>query len=223
MSGRKAINVGDAKFPTQAALRTHIRTLLYKHPVGAGFDEADSAFLLALLNRHHEADDKIGAGVKRFFTRKHATYHSVGFVFERVDGSIDDFGIDYCIKAHTPEEVAERSYRRAARFAVLSSIRKFRDDALRTNPLCALTGEVLSRGNYHVDHAPPNTFAAIASAYLEHVDLRPIDFDYRCDDLGRCMFADEYHEFYFQIFHDERADLRLLAPRANLSGGSWGV
>lgn len=221
MKRKPPIEVAGVDFASQSALRNHARALLHKTQIGETFDEADNRFLLALLNRHHEAEEKIGAGIIRFFTRRHATYGTVGFAFERIDGSIDDFGIDYCVRTLSADEVARLNYLRAARYAVLPSIRRFRDDALLLNPICPLTGTPLTRARHHVDHAPPQVFSLIAQAYLDEVNLRPIDFEYRCDDLGRCLFADEYYELYFAVFHDERATLRLLSPSANLSGGRW--
>ena len=221
--GRPPIVVAGAVFKTQSELREYVGTLLHKSPVGTSYDKADTAFLLALLARHHEADEKVGVGISKFFTRKHAVYGSVGFAFERVDGSIDDFGIQYCLKTHSAAEVAEHSYRRAARYSVLSSIRSFRDKALRDAPQCAITGEPLRRDFCHVDHAPPNTFSSIAGAFLAYRKMSPIDFAYRCDDLGRCLFVNEYDQADFAIFHDELAVLRILAPSVNLNGGSWGV
>lgn len=217
----RQIDVAGHQFKTQAALRGHVREILYRHPIGAPIPEPDREFLAAFLNRHHEADEKVGPGIARFYTRKHAVYGTIGFAFDRIDGTTDDFSIEYCLKTLPPDVVAARSYRRATRFAVLDTVRSFRDQALRAGGACPLTGIELTRANAHVDHAPPLIFLDIQDAYLREFDAAPADFKYACDNEGRCIFADIYHQENFIVFHNERATLRLISAQANLSGGVW--
>lgn len=211
--------IGDRAFHTKAALREHIRGLLYSRDPGVPFPADDRAFLLALLQNHAEAESKVGCGVGDVFTRKHPAYGTTSFAFRRVDGSEDDFSVEWCLRKIDPEQAAAINVKRAAREAVAPSIRAFRDRQLSAAPFCAVTGERLARQTLHVDHAPPNTFAVILARYLDGRPCSAIPTE--CDDLGRCVFADSYDADIFPIFHDGIADLRLVAASVNLAGGDW--
>ena len=62
------------------------RAMLARYRNGDTMNEQDSQFLLNLLQRHPEAPDKIGCGVRRFFKARATSKGTNCFWLEREDG-----------------------------------------------------------------------------------------------------------------------------------------
>lgn len=172
----------------------------------------DAEFLLWLLDRHPRAAEKIGRGVAGF-TVQSAEMGTRCFVVHRVDGSSTDFSFYSCITA--PDGTA--LVRRAMRRAIADQVTEFKQASAARGPLvCAVTGQVLSWDNAHVDHAPP-VFVALADDWAARVGGYPaIRLTPAVDNqMGRTLMpgdADAWAEF-----HHETAHLRIVSRLANLS------
>ncbi len=117
---------------------------------GESVRSGDAEFLLWLLDRHPRAAEKIGQGVAGF-TVQNAVMGTRCFVVHRVDGSSTDFSFHSCITA--PDSIA--LVRRAMRRAISDQTNEFKRASAARGPLvCAVTGQMLSWNNAHVDHAP---------------------------------------------------------------------
>ena len=70
-------------FRTKTEALAYCKAMLARYRDGETINEEDSQFLLSLLQRHPEARQKIGPGVKRFF-RDRTTKGTSCFWVERV-------------------------------------------------------------------------------------------------------------------------------------------
>jgi Protein of unknown function (DUF3223) len=84
------------KSKNEAAL--FFREMLRQYRSDQEIGEQDSQLLRALLERHPEAHQKIGIGIKRFF-RAAAIYGTDCFWLERDDGTRTDFSYQSCVDA----------------------------------------------------------------------------------------------------------------------------
>src|SRR4051812_6625892 len=76
--------VGPLLFPTKNAAKEHFRAILYRHAIGGRIPEPDVSELNWLLERHPEADQKIGTGIDHFSVRP-ALYGTRCFEAVRTD------------------------------------------------------------------------------------------------------------------------------------------
>ena len=76
------------------------RDMLYRYPIGSHVSDPDGVHLLALLQYHTEADEKIGCGIDHFEVMA-AQYGTRCFKRVRTDGTSDDFSMKNPIKAAT--------------------------------------------------------------------------------------------------------------------------
>jgi hypothetical protein len=209
------IEVGAERFLSKKALRDRCREILYRP--GGEFAPGDEAFLLALLELHPEARLKIGCGIVGF-ARGVDPRGSIHFIAHRSDGSTTDFSFNACISA--PRYEAE--LRAACRTAVGDRIAGFK--AARFGDLtsiqCEVTGAAVTWDSCHVDHAPPWTFEAIVSDFVngsefKHARVFAIAPTRDLDTVTR--FANESDAAAFLAFHDARAVLRIVSKHTNLS------
>ena len=219
MSKPPYATIGGVPFKNKTAVRAHYSTVINAHPVGHTLDGGDLAFVADLIKRHRNYSSKSGVGVARFYITKHKTYGTKKIEFERVDGTVDDFSVNFCLDPVTPEQYARMNFLCATRSAILGDVRAFRD---RNGLVCAIDGKAYPREDLHVDHAPPNVFSAIAAKYLEARGKVPSDFEYADDAAGLAIFADATVAGDFRGFHNERATLRVVHKSINLSGNTWG-
>lgn len=212
--------IGGIAFKNKTAVRAHYSQVINAYDSGHTLDGADLAFVADLLKRHRDYDQKFGAGITRFYTTRHKTYGTKKIEFERVDGSTDDFSINYCLDPVTPEEYAAMNFRCAARTTVLPDIRAFKNSS---GMVCEITGIKHARDDLHVDHAPPNVFSSIVVSYLADRGTTPGDYQYNDDSAGLAVFADRSVGDDFRAYHNARARLRVIHKTINLSGRTWGI
>jgi hypothetical protein len=113
------IDVGCQHFASQKDATNYIREILWAHKPGdyvIASQWIDD--LTALLNRHPEAGQKIGVGLRAFLVDKDES-GSQCFWLERTDGSRTDFSFHACIKGQ-PRSV-EKEFPAACRYRVVQN------------------------------------------------------------------------------------------------------
>ena len=91
----KPVNIGTMSFPKKGDAVEFFKEMLYKYDLGDKVTLEDSEILMQLLNKHPEADDKIGKGIASFSVRS-ADYNTRCFWVNRVDGTTEKFSFRAC-------------------------------------------------------------------------------------------------------------------------------
>jgi hypothetical protein len=211
----KSYVVNGEHFKTKSALTDKVRDILYAYEFEQGLNDINLKFMNAILAMHPSADVKIGCGVSTIFVRQNPVHkRNRGFWIKRTDGTETDFSFLECLKPTDPL----RKFKNACRQAISGDVFVFRVNNLDGDSVCPITGIALNVYNCHVDHSPPNTFDSIVTDFIttnsinpEHVILNSSDAEIG-DSFNDTVFAEN-----FVTFHNERAVLRLVSARANLS------
>jgi hypothetical protein len=188
--------------------------------------EQDSPLLRALLERHPEAHQKIGIGIKRFF-RAAAIYGTDCFWLERDDGTRTDFSYQSCVDAKGKSLYQE--FAEACKEAVqpeLTAAKKKHfaqhgnaDGVVR----CEITGELIAYSEAHLDHKKPLTFQVIVISFVtaNNIEITPGILSRPSDAQFATTFLDKGIEESFRAFHRRIASLRIIKDKSNLRlGGS---
>ena len=204
------------KLPTtKAKIRERAKAILAASDPGDVIRGLDRAFLRALLDRHPNACEKIGPGVRSIRVRAADSPYGPGKCFEvvRKDGTREDFSYLKCLG----DRNAERDRYEAFRHAVRDQIEDARAHAFaRPGPRkCPVTGESVTPATSHVDHAKPWTFKRLVETFLRKRSLAVLDVALTGDEVKR--IADEKLRAAWCAFHRRRATLRVVSVRANLS------
>jgi hypothetical protein len=210
--------LGHRSFPTKGAAGNYLRAMLATGEIPDG----EFSVLVALLEKHPEASDKIGSGVARFEVRG-AVFGSRCFYVIRTDGTETDFSYRSCLngKRATPW----REYLEACRTAVEDDMRQAKarhfaryGDAVR----CEETGNQVTSEEADVDHAPPITFEVIARFYARELGLK-IDRNLvtaPADGQFQVRFRSAEIAEGFRAFHRRHAHLRILIASRNRANSS---
>lgn len=192
--------------------------LLQSKKMGEHLAGDDLEMMLAVLQRHPTAIDKIGTGVSSIYVGA-AEPRGRCFWVQRCDGTVDDFSFNHAVNGEPSDRVKLRSCCRAA---VVDSILDFKHQAFfgGTHAVCAETGEALTWRTAHVDHhiIP---FVRIADAWLESAsdEMKRIAPDEPGIVTGWRFLYNEARAS-FRSYHDARAHLRLVSPFVNMSKGA---
>jgi hypothetical protein len=214
--------VGNEGFRTKEDALKRIRGILYAYEPGQTVSEDDAQFLLALLQMHQRASDKIGCGVAAFEVQLNPRIPKLRhFVIIRMDGSETDFSFIKCLKLPSPKNI----FRRTCRLAIAEQIIEFKASyySQHQNDLgqirCPLTGEWIIRTQAHVDHLPPLTFDTLVEDFITsralNIDTVQIT-ESEQGDIGT-IFADSALAADWMAYHKEHACLRVVSAFANLS------
>lgn len=213
------IELGGEEFPTKDAAKKRIQAMLGGYQPGMIVNAFDSLILCDLVQRHPNAEQKIGAGIAGFRVIRNPEYPSSKcFALVRTDGSVTDFSYNECLRPTPPNQKAKNGFRSA----IMTDILQFKQSAFdeADGPLfCPFTGEKLGFAGAHVDHAPPDTFASLLERFLtmEGISLGSIEVKPSMDNSYLDRLADEALESRWVAFHNHYANLRIVSETANLS------
>lgn len=211
-----SITLNGKTFTTKKAATAFMRELVARQVLGEWIMGDDMAACMDLLQHHPEREDKVGCGVTGFTTRIDPEWgNHRQLVLHRVDGSSTDWSWTQCINGPSPRADVRQAFRRA----VADQVVAFRDAEVARGAVCPYRGLRLTRGNSHVDHEAPQTFAQILDDFLEAegVALLDVPITPPADNQLAAELTDDGMRERWQRWHRERARLRLLSTGANLS------
>ena len=214
--------INGEEFSTLNELRLRIRAIRDTYPDNVYINPNDLAFMCDVLKRHESADFKAGCGVVAMYVKTVPLYRNNRcFWLVRKDGSETDFSFEMCLR-NKPESRLIK-FKRACRSAISEEMYMFKNvffsNKTKFCAECPFTGEVITPSQSHVDHAPPWTFEKIVSAFIRNysinvdtVKIRGI----REDKMLRNEIDDDLKQQFID-YHNERAKLRVISKKANLS------
>ncbi len=202
-------------FRTQNALKIRIRSIINQAEYNAPLAEADEAFLIDVLRRHHNWEMKQGAGIVAVVVRVNPSPGfgpaSRGLWLIRADSSEVDISWIFPLQRGGANS-AKNDLSRAARREVSDQTCAVYNRHRGTN--CPICGKVLLTG--HVDHIAPLTFDRLLSDWLA-VEGVNVD-DVNVADLGvENAFVDRELATRWSHYHLANAKLRLIHLEENLS------
>jgi hypothetical protein len=233
--------LGEETFTSKKEVGNRARQILKDTKLNSKLEGKDLAFVLALLDLHPEAAAKKAEGVKAIFVRLNIG-KVPGFEIQKTDGTFKDFSYRKCLGLKDKNGSLKKALRLAVVPQVLRAKNRFfngHTDAEvveyvtlpggmklgrikyepPADPVCPYTGERLTEKTCHVDHAPPNTFEKIMTDFLkkEGLKLEEVRVVDTKDPMKPRALVDRALEERWIVFHEERATLRVVSIKANLS------
>ena len=204
-------------FRTKGARDAYYKAMLGRYLPGDRVSASDEAELRDLLALHPKAGEKIGVGVACFDVRRSGKGSNCFWII-REDGSETDFSYLKCLKGEPPIKAKVSA---AFRDAVAQDVYAVRAAlfAERDRVPCALTGQLLSVDEGHMDHQPPMTFDAIVAFFLAqesmtHSDVAIIDGG---DGRTAVELANPELAQRFRDYHNSVAKLAFVEIHAHLA------
>jgi Protein of unknown function (DUF3223) len=230
MPGHKVIITnGDSEkeFASKEEAKQFFRAMLARYRNGQTINTEDSLLLRGLLERHPEAHQKIGGGIRRFF-RGPTDKGTDCFWLEREDGSEPtEFSFITCVNAKGKSLYQE--FAEACREAVQPQLdeakkkhfREFGDADGKVS--CEVTDKMVAHYESHLDHKPPMTFQMIVTTFVaaNKIEIRREMLSAPADAQFATTFVDDRIKQKFVDYHSTVAHLRIIAKKENLRlGGS---
>lgn len=217
----KKVELETRTFATQKAAAEFFKVMLYRYDVGFVIPDPDHSDLASVLLRHPDASSKIGSGMSHF-TVMHASQGTQCFCLHRVDGSSTDFSMGSCITGKGPSRFQEVS--QAFRLVVSPDIHARRDTLFEkygnnSTIECAVSRELISRDQGHMDHRPPMTFQVIVRTFIaaNNLDLEDIAISESRDNQFSTTLEDLGIATKFKDFHKSVATLDFVSKKINLA------
>lgn len=226
------IRIGDSEktFKTKKKLLGDCKSMLARYRNRQTVNDEDSAFLAGLLERHPDAIQKIGCGVKRFF-RDWTGQGTDCFWLERTDGTTTDFSYPTCVNARSKSLYQE--FAQACRSAIAPYLKVAKQEFFAKHGnaegkvKCEITGKMVGPNESHLDHKKPMTFQVIVQTFItaNKIEIRPDMLSTKADKQFVTTFVDKELEQKFRDYHrdvvERFSSLRIIKARENLSlGGS---
>lgn len=210
--------IGNYGFRIKADIVVFIRGIVDRYTPGETLDARDFEFIIALLERHPHAIEKMGIGIA-FVRVVLSHYGKKHFELVRTDGGTTDFSWRHCVYPHT----TFADFSAACRNTIRADIALFKHNYFSTyardgSIVCPVTGELAGFGDLEVDHKPPLTFAVLRDKWVEDNGLRPDQISltgFGDGEQVKC-FASARIAHSFREYHNKHATLRLLTRAGNL-------
>ncbi|MBD1810957.1 DCL family protein [Microcoleus vaginatus DQ-U2] len=223
---RQPIVLKGIEFKFQKDAIEHFKNMLERYRNGQTIAGDDSDMLLALLDRHPQAGEKIGCGVKRLY-KDRTDMPTSCFWIERTDGSRTDFSYRTAISAKGKSLYQE--FLEACRDAVQDDLRVtkerfFEDFADRDGRVeCDITGDKVAIYESHLDHKKPLTFQVLVDTFIgaNDIEIKPEMLSSAQDAQFQITIINLKLKKNFIRYHHKMAQLRVIKAEQNLSlGGS---
>lgn len=212
--------IGGKEFSSKDQIAFVCKSILGVAEPGCILDALNSAILFDVLLMHPRADEKIGVGVQAFGVQRNPQFGKKEFVIYRTDGTFTEFSYLKCLKSRTNKT----DFTQACRQAVSGGIIAFHHQYFKQviNPLCALTGIILTPNNSHVDHIYPQTFSSLVERFMKShkVDIDAVELVSGGDNSCTVQLKDKQLEKAWIEYHWKYAKLRVISASANLALGN---
>lgn len=210
--------LGGHVWNTKKSAQDFCRTVLHAYPLGATVtDSQNHRFLLDVLERHGNAEGKIGCGVASFQIEPDKFGHRC-FWLTRTDGTRTYFSYLWCFKT-SPDNTQRARF--AFRSEIQDQIIAFKTSAFagRETVASAISGQLLTWKEANVDHTPPlhvlrDVFLDRARTRLEDISVQP----WR-EGEHRYLFVNRDFAQAWASFHSTYATLRIVSVEENVEKG----
>ncbi|MBD2691276.1 DUF3223 domain-containing protein [Anabaena catenula] len=208
--------IANEEFRTKELLTKRCREILESTPNGACVADIHLPFLFALFRFHDEWDTKSSCGIQSVATQT-TEYGTRCFALQRTDGSMIDISFPHAIKLIPTTRKKDllpqglTDYRNAARTAVTTEIRSFRDKCLATNSTCPILGINITRETSDVDHVAPLTFDRLLFDFTLKSSINPLMVAVGSRNGTVPIFEDRQLNDDWVGYHNENAELRLVS------------
>jgi hypothetical protein len=172
--------------------------------------------LYYIVSRHPEGDHKLKDVVDFYITVNVRSGKGLALMIFKLDGTSMDVSWNTCAtgKGQSPRQ----SFMRALRVCINDQIKDFRCHPSTNTGICAMCLKTVD--DYHVDHV-----IMFKTLVDEFIDTQRPGFVYPCnsqyyelnDGTNQYRLCDKVLESAFQLFHKERALLRITCVNCNLS------
>ena len=212
--------IGDEEFATKGAITERCRQIM--RASGHSVADEDVAFLLQLFQHHEQWAEKSKGGVEGVIV--YQTPHGTPcFHLVCGDGRTEDISFPHAIKCVPTNKSASRlpqsllDFKAAARETIKAQTRAFRDRELPRAGACPITGVILTATNAHVDHVAPLTFDRLLLDFTVENNVDPSLVHVGSRGGTVAFFTDEALAETWADFHQQRAELRMISQRGNLT------
>lgn len=216
------VKLDTKTFGSKKETTEFFKQMLHSYKKGDRINESDSEHLHALLKRHSEYEDKVGAGVSHFEIMG-ADYGTNCFRIERIDGTGTDFSFRHCIrdKPKAKKQEVRNAFREVVRYDLYRAKEKYFKENMDENRTvkCAVTKERIIATESHMDHASPKTFEVIVEFFLDHKTMAYDDVDISTgrDNQFVPEIVDSKLAEEFKTYHHKNSTLRIVRDKVNLS------
>jgi hypothetical protein len=208
----KPVELPSRTFAKQGDATAFFKGMLAQYADGEFLNSGDEDILYELLQRHPEADEKIGVGVKAFFRMKSPDHPTSCFHVLRIDESKTDFGYSACITGRAPS--LRSQFYEACRRSVVAELMYQKQRLFDLSPggiSCVRTGELTTIHTSEYRHTSPQ-FREIVLEFIQvkNLVISPSMVTISQDMQYQTVFTDPRMAHDFVQFHASLARLKIF-------------
>lgn len=197
-------------FKSKSDAKVFFSKMLNRYKDGDELSDTDDLFLFELLQRHPEADEKIGVGIKKFYRDRSHSYPTSCFHLKRHDGSNTDFSVPSCISAK--QRTIQQDFYDACRFAVVPVLTKQKNELFKNGQAkCFKTGELVDIRASDLRHTEPRFRDIVANFIGKYqIELTTNLIIDSGDMQYATKFASDELTILFIKYHSEVAHIEIF-------------
>lgn len=203
----KPVVLPSRTFAKQGEATAFFKAMLARYADGEFLNSDDEDILYELLQRHPEADQKIGAGVQAFFKKKSPDHPTSCFHVLRVDGTSTDFGYSACVTGRSPS--LRHEFYEACRRSVVAELMNQKQELFNLSPAgipCVRTGAITNIHSSEYRHTEPR-FRDIVEGFIKVNNLI----------ISSSMVTVSQHMQYQTVFTDPAMAVEFINYHATVA------
>ncbi len=216
-NSNKCATINGKAFKTQKSLKEYADSIKRKYMAGEIIHSDDKQFMLELLRHSDQFNIKSPSDNPELAVGKALGGTVCWYLINEETGEKAGISTPHAIKcafggtASIKDLVYE--FKQAARETVVSQINKFKREQVTSNNqyLSAISGELLTNGDVHVDHAPPHLFDNILFEFVNQQQINPLKVGLIEGNGGRRTFVKQELKDSWSAYHLANAELRIVS------------
>ena len=208
----QSVDLPSISFKSKSEATSYFKDMLNRYRDGEILTPEDDAILFELLQRHPEADDKIGVGVKIFYRERSPIHPTSCFHLERHDGITTDFSYISCIRGFT-SSLAQQFYE-ACRYSVSDKLTRQKAKLFKEaggTMKCSKTGLHIAIKEANYCHTEPKFRDIVIGFILENKVIVHTSMIASGSDMQYVVkFADSKIENLFRDYHENKANMAIF-------------
>lgn len=209
MGTKQTVELPSKTFSSKAEARSFFSDMLNRYKDGDQISPDDGVLLFEFLQRHPEAEEKIGNGVDLFFRKRSPDHGTSGFHVLRQDGTATDFSLKQCLTGKKP--TVDDYFYRACRTAVSPYLIGMKNDIFRGELVtCKRSGVRLTEANSNLRHTIPKFIKIVEDFKSKYNITANMNMMRESADMQYSVcFSDLCIEKKFVEFHRSCANLEI--------------
>lgn len=214
---KELVLIQGHEFKTQNSLKDYAAAIKAKYSIGECITGNDREFILEMLKHSDVFYSKAPSDNPAIALGRAKRNTICWYLIDKVSGEKSQISTGHAIKCafNCSDDIKNimHDFKEAARETINNQVAKFKRERVTSDNryISAISGNLLTSNEVHVDHGPPNLFDNLLFQFVTLENINPLKVGIDEGSGGRRTFVKQELKDKWSAYHQANADLRIVS------------